>query len=412
MIKIMFFISPYLGHINPTLGIVQRLISKKVNVLYYSMPKYKDLIMRTGATFCLYDVPFTNLQLHLGENNKSNHKSLESIIGLYSRRFEQQNALKKYAYKEIKQKKPNIIVYDYCDGFWAKQAAEELDIVTIASIPTFATCNKMLDVAADECLSQYFMMKPEDSEFPISDAKQIERIIAAVIKKKYNLFEFRPLEYGNSKVLNLVHTSKTLQPFGHVFNNSFHFVGLNTHIRKEIEFDYKRLDNRPLIYIACGSVISLTKELRKIFYNAFNNMCLQVIMVIGHDDINENIEEIPNNFIVVEEAPQLELLKKAKLFITHGGMNSVNEAVYFGVPMIVIPLNGDEFAVANQVQKLGLGKTLNAHEISTQNLQLAVKQIYNNKEYIETINKMQIKMKQCSNISKAVTLILESVKKS
>ncbi|WP_442789489.1 nucleotide disphospho-sugar-binding domain-containing protein [Paenibacillus sp. CAA11] len=57
--------------------------------------------------------------------------------------------------------------------------------------------------------------------------------------------------------------------------------------------------------------------------------------------------------------PQLEVLQKAKLFITHGDMNSTSESLYYGVPLIVLPQSADQPIVARCVDEIGAGIHLN-----------------------------------------------------
>ena len=70
----------------------------------------------------------------------------------------------------------------------------------------------------------------------------------------------------------------------------------------------------------------------------------------------ETLGNIPSNIWTYSYVPQLEVLQHTDLFITHGGMNSVNEAMYYGVPMLVMPVINDQPLNAAQVEKLKLGK--------------------------------------------------------
>jgi UDP:flavonoid glycosyltransferase YjiC (YdhE family) len=56
-------------------------------------------------------------------------------------------------------------------------------------------------------------------------------------------------------------------------------------------------------------------------------------MSLGSNVSLEDLGPIPANFIVQASVPQLEILQRAGLFITHGGMNSASEAMYYGVPL-------------------------------------------------------------------------------
>ena len=76
----------------------------------------------------------------------------------------------------------------------------------------------------------------------------------------------------------------------------------------------------------------------------------------------------PRNFIVQEFVPQLELLQRTALFVTHGGMNSVSEALYYGVPLIVIPQSADQNLVGQRIEQLGAGKALRRASVTAQRL--------------------------------------------
>ena len=59
-----------------------------------------------------------------------------------------------------------------------------------------------------------------------------------------------------------------------------------------------------------------------------------------------SLDSVPENFIVKNEVDQFSVLQKADVFITHCGMNSTNESLYFGVPMVLIPQHSQQTMVA------------------------------------------------------------------
>ncbi len=65
--------------------------------------------------------------------------------------------------------------------------------------------------------------------------------------------------------------------------------------------------------------------------------------------------EVPSNFIVRRRCPQLEVLKVADVFITHGGANSMMESISAGVPMLALPYFADQYDNARLVSREGLG---------------------------------------------------------
>ena len=67
---------------------------------------------------------------------------------------------------------------------------------------------------------------------------------------------------------------------------------------------------------------------------------------------------MPGNPIVVPVAPQLDLLSRAALTITHAGLNTVLESLSYGVPMVAIPVGNDQPGVAARIKWRGVGELL------------------------------------------------------
>ncbi|MCA9911099.1 MAG: glycosyl transferase, partial [Anaerolineae bacterium] len=105
----------------------------------------------------------------------------------------------------------------------------------------------------------------------------------------------------------------------------------------------------------------------------------QFILSVGKRTDLAQLGAIPANFIVRNFVPQLEVLQRTDLFITHGGMNSVHESLWQGVPMIVIPQQAEQAFVAQQVVKHGAGIALGdkppVGQVSAAELRAAVEEI-------------------------------------
>ena len=77
-------------------------------------------------------------------------------------------------------------------------------------------------------------------------------------------------------------------------------------------------------------------------------------MSLGPNIDISDLGVIPSNFIIKEFIPQLEVLKKAEIFISHAGNNSLNESLSFGVPMVLCPQQGEQTTAARQFHKKGV----------------------------------------------------------
>jgi MGT family glycosyltransferase len=103
---------------------------------------------------------------------------------------------------------------------------------------------------------------------------------------------------------------------------------------------------RPEFYAAC--------------FEAFRDTRWQVVMACGQGIDPGSLGPAPSNILVHKRVPQLEVLARARVFITHGGMNSTMEGLWHGVPLVVFPQFGDQSINAARVRDLGLGVSLTA----------------------------------------------------
>lgn len=124
------------------------------------------------------------------------------------------------------------------------------------------------------------------------------------------------------------------------------------------------------------------------------------------------MEDIPANFTIRQSVPQLEVLEKADLFISHGGMNSTMEAMNAGVPLVVIPQMYEQELTANRVDELGLGVYLPKEEVTVSSLQEAVQAVSSDQELLSRVKNMQKDVKEAGGAERAAAEIEAFMKKS
>ena len=137
-----------------------------------------------------------------------------------------------------------------------------------------------------------------------------------------------------------------------------------------------------------------------------SNKDLTVIMSIGNKTDIKDLEKIPENFKVYNYVPQLEVLKKVDLFITHGGMNSSSEGLYNDVPLIVVPQFGDQAIVANRVADLKAGLALIGDEnLTPSTISKAVDKVLSCNLYKENAQKIGKSLRELNGYKEAANLI-------
>lgn len=127
----------------------------------------------------------------------------------------------------------------------------------------------------------------------------------------------------------------------------------------ETELPWSWLDGRPLVYASCGSQVFHQPRLFGALVEAVAERDVQLVISAGELDLGA----LPANALARPYVPQLQLLARASVFVTHGGANSVMEAIAAGVPLAVAPLCNDQFHQAHFVVRAGLGCVLDADTV-------------------------------------------------
>ena len=130
-------------------------------------------------------------------------------------------------------------------------------------------------------------------------------------------------------------------------------------------------------------------------------------MSVGDRTEITSLGEIPENFSVKKTVNQIAVLQTADVFITHCGMNSVNESLYFGVPMILFPQHSEQKLVADQAAKLGAGLKLESEKPKA--LITAVEEVMKNPTYKENAIKLSKSLQDAGGAKKAADVILANM---
>jgi zeaxanthin glucosyltransferase len=119
--------------------------------------------------------------------------------------------------------------------------------------------------------------------------------------------------------------------------------------RPELNFPWDRLTGEPIVYASMGTIQNGNADLFRTMAAAVAMNDAQPVISIGNLLGPEQIGPVPKNAVVVNHAPQLELLKKAAVCITYAGFNTVMEALTHGVPQVAIPVTHDQPGVAARI---------------------------------------------------------------
>ncbi|GHO82464.1 macrolide family glycosyltransferase [Dictyobacter formicarum] len=388
MAKVLYFGVPQYGHIHPTLPLVRELIDHGEDVLYYLVTdQFKQLVEDTGATLKLYQRP-----------------PIQPGLSFSAMLVEHMSQMIAQLLEEVCAERPDYIVYDpYCTH--ARLLAQIIQVPAIIVIPHMFY-NEHVIHQLDQNLMRGILQLFAENE--MNDFQMALEPLCA----KYHLQTFSlPSIKTHAEPLNISFIPRELQPAEKTFDEHFLFVGSSIAPRKgEPAITLPQHTDLPVLYISLGTIMNNWKEFYLACFEAFDGLPIQVIIAIGPKVSQDTLGTIPENISLYPFVPQLEVLSQCNAFITHGGTNSVVEALYYGVPLVVLPLaSEDEFVNAKRVQDLMLGLAIEKPHVSASSLRESAMQVLHERKYKEQALLMSDKIKVAGGYRAAAAAILNHV---
>jgi MGT family glycosyltransferase len=164
----------------------------------------------------------------------------------------------------------------------------------------------------------------------------------------------------------------------------FHYAGPfhDTEGREPVPFPWEKLTGKPLIYASMGTLVNGQNNVYGTILQAVSEFPeMQVVLSVGRNLNPGDLERIPPNTIVVRIAPQIELLKRAALCLTHAGLNTALEALAQGVPMVAIPIGYDQPGVAARIAYHGVGEFVEIGNLTARHLSESIAKVKANLNY-------------------------------
>ena len=330
---------PFSGHTNPTLPLTAKLVEAGHKVTYVNAPEFREKIEHTGATF----VPYNNYP----ENASEKYKKTHSFVAAYDTAVSLKEKFDILIYEmffypgiDLAKKLGIPCVRQFSQPAWNESTWKEAPIV-------FKISAKLIDM---QVLPSSVAANKGFSNLCLKDG---------ITKSKPNL--------------NIVYIPKQFQNKSEEFDDSYLYVIPKPEIRSgDVAIPYKKMKS-PIVYISLGSILSDKSFYRKCI-KAFGGKEVSVILNTGKVS-PDSLGEIPENIYAYSFVPQIEVLSNTDVFLTHCGMNSINEALCLGVPMVAMPFINDQVTNANQLVKLGIAKRIHSFVQNTNEIYETVMQV-------------------------------------
>lgn len=343
MANLLFFNIPAHGHINPSLPLVKALVERGHHVTYFTTESYQRRVAATGADIRLY---------HDVEDQYFESRGLNGTIPQLAA-----VALLETAEKVLpelidtaKTLQPDAILYD-CMCPWGYYLAQIAGVPGISSSSLMPLAPKVLLNLQNLRLFLPLLAKG------FSAGNQANRM-AAQLGQRYNVTPLSRLTVLNAPGdLVIAYSSADYVPYADSLPRHTRLIGWTLQEQATDE-QFTHTTGRPLVYVSLGTVSNENADFFMQCIRALGGTEYDVLISTGGRFDAGQFGELPANITIRPWVPQTQVLRQAALFITHGGLNSIHDGLFCGLPLLLVPQQTEQTFNARRVVELGAGLML------------------------------------------------------
>lgn len=305
-------------------------------------------------------------------------------------------SLNRMAYQEyssiLEKEKPDLILYDSMCSF-AKNIAYKTGISSVCLVTTIGF-NLPVFLFSNMFLSSIPLYVKHMADFHALWSEERR------FRRKHRLAPMKLIDlFMNCGTETIVFSPKEFQPFYRCFPKIVHFVG--TTIRERVELFHEENVQYPEYeyYISLGSIFTDNIEGMEELLQDSSVSTSSALVVTGHSDIRQE----QANITLQERVNQIDVLPHCRYFINHGGINSVYESVYYGIPQICLPQQEEQRYVSKLVQRKKLGLYMKRYDRK----RIAAIQTYKRHSRIEEFQRI---LHEYDGTGLAVDIICQAIK--
>jgi MGT family glycosyltransferase len=417
--KIGFVSMPIVGHLNPMTTLARRLQSRGHKVVFIGVPDVEPFARAADLNF----VPFCENEYPAGSIAKL-YGPVSKLHGLEVARWSLRersgdlfNAASKHLPLKLAETGVDALVIDTIHSF--------LELVPMSlGMPYVQVWNVLhidLSGATPPCFFSWpYESTPEALTRNLQGVKAAGEIFAPVVPVAMSYAEKMGLHIDwsdftatTSKLAVITQTPKEFDFPGIPWPAHFHYTGPfhDSDGREPIAFPWEKLTGNPLVYASLGTLVNGLGHLYKTVLQAAAQLSdIQVVLPIGKNIKVDDLGTIPSNVIVVRTAPQIELLERAAMCITHAGLNTALESLGQGVPMVAIPIGYDQPGVAARIAHHGVGEFLEVGDVTVGRVQRLIQEVLDNPRYRDKARWYQNVIAQTCGLDVAADVIERAFK--
>jgi len=401
------------GHLNTMLPLTQELQKRGHRLSFIGLPYVAEKIAATGLEFCSIEP-----KDYTPESREAALAKLGQMSGLEAVKYTAE--LLAGGERNILEYAPEVIKQAGIEALLVDEVLRSGTIVAeYLDIPFITICSALI-LRKDPIVPPHYSFWNNSRAWWARLRNQLGYQILRVAAKPMIevVMEYRqkwqlPLKYDfiPQELAIISHQPSELEFPRENLPTHFHFTGPYhyTSSREPVDFPWEKLNGKPLIYASMGTLQNRLINVFEKIAAACANLDAQLIISLGGSAKPESLPKLAGNPLVVEYAPQLELLKKATLVITHAGMNTTLETLTNGIPMVAIPVTNDQPGVAARVVWAGAGEGIPVGKLTTAKLQKALNKVLTEDAYKKNAVRLKEAIERAGGVKRAADIVEEAL---
>lgn len=360
--RFLFLPMPAHGHVNPTLAVAAELVARGHEVTYLLPDEYRAVVTATGATVAGFDWQSPEPPPMTADSGLALRMTFERLMDT----AEQVATPLLELHDRLR---PDVVVGEPM-SLWGSLLAAARSVTTVQLSTSYV-------MGPGSPMAQRMAAAMPGGRPPVD----FGRLAALGTRYGAQVDDPGALLWG-SAAEKLVFMPAEFHPEHEAFDSSVHFVGPSAGRPEPVNgFDMAKLDATPGIYISLGTVFNKQRAFFESCLEAFGGGDRPLVLNHGSRLSAADFPAVAENVLLAPHVPQLQVLERSAVFVTHGGMGSTMEAVLRGVPMVVVPQMAEQELTADRVAELGLGIRLNLDDVTPKTLATAVDTVLSDPAY-------------------------------
>lgn len=396
MAKVIFILDVEEGHVIPTFSLAAALKNEKHEVVYLAFADSEQLIKDAGFEF------ETLFPKHYPKGFKSEYREL--VAKNDHRGFDRH-------------------FVDFADGSFDELLKKlQADIYIVSS---FLTIEMLFlyykyDIKPIVISPRLYDLKDPlcnicVAEIMILPAEETMHLLSLVERTNKRYSTFLDLVSPISNFVHFILCSREFDSKDIVHNNMTFYIGDGGYLPKpQVETVVPNLINKKVIYASMGTQVYMYRDKYLRLYSSLKYAMQQedmrdyhVVLSLGGNELQYIMDDSDTNITVIKWADQRSILAKSSISIVHGGLGTIKECIYAGVPMIVIPGARDQPINAQRVEEHNIGMVIDILSTSKEEFYHAIRNMLSNREYKENILLMKDKFDVLNHQGVGLSVIKE-----